>query len=83
MGNVLIHANKPVSKKLGRPTKRASTENIDTGKSKQDIIPTSFNEIRYDQMGNWPETVDKKIGVAYVKLILEQGLQSVTFLYVR
>ena len=34
-------------------------------------------------MGNWPETVDKKIGVAYVKLILEQGIQSVTFLYLR
>ena len=39
LGNAVIHANKPVLKKLGRPTKRSSAGNIETGKSKRAVIP--------------------------------------------
>lgn len=41
------------------PTKRAGAKNIETGKSKPAIIPRLCNEIRYDQIGHWPESVEK------------------------
>ena len=84
LGNAVSQANKPVLKKLGRPTKRSRAGNIETSKSKRAAIPC--NEIRYDQIGRWSEPVEKKnrcrLCQAYSRTYSQAYVQSVTFLYV-
>ena len=82
MKNLLIHANKPVSKKLGRPNKRASAKIIETGKSKRAVIPTPCNEIRYDQIGHWPETFEKKDHCGLCQAYSQTRCSKCSFLYV-
>ena len=61
LGNALIQANKPVHvRRPGRPSKRASCGNCENTHSKRASVPTPCLAIRYDQIGYWPEPVDKK-----------------------
>ena len=61
LGNALIHANKPVHvNKPGRTSKHASCANSESTQSKRASVPTQCSDIRYDQIGHWPEPVDKK-----------------------
>ena len=61
LGNTLIHANKPVLvNRPGGPSKRASCGNSENSQSKCASIPTPCSDIRYNQIGHWPEPVDKK-----------------------
>ena len=59
--NALIHTNKFVDvNKPGRPSKRASHGNSENTPGKRISVPTPCLDIRYDQIGHWPEPVDKK-----------------------
>ena len=61
LGNALIHTNKPVHvNRPGRPSKRASFGNTEITQSKRASVPTPCSDIRYDQIGHWPERIDKK-----------------------
>ena len=61
LGNALIQANKPVHvHRPGRPSKHASCGNCENAQSKRASVPTPCLDIRYDQIGHWPEPVDKK-----------------------
>ena len=59
--NVLIHANKPVDvNKPDRPSNHASCGNSENTQGKHVSVPNPCLDIRYDQIGHWPEPVDKK-----------------------
>ena len=61
LASALIHANKiHVQKQTGRPSKRASLERVQENKRKKAIVPTPCQDVRYDQLGHWPEPVEKK-----------------------
>ena len=61
LGNALIHANKPVyANRPGRPSKSSSCGNRENIQSKRASVPTPCSDIRCDQIGHWPEPVDKK-----------------------
>ena len=62
LGNALIHAHKLVHvNRPGRPSKRASFGNSENTQSKCASVPTPCSDIRYDQIGHWPERIDKNI----------------------
>ena len=62
LGNALIHANnKPVHiNRPGRPSKCTSCANCENTQSKCASVPTPYWDICYNQIGHWPEPVDKK-----------------------
>ena len=61
LGNALIHANKLVyANRPGRPSKRSSCGNSENIQSKRASVPTPCPDIRCDQIGHWPEPVDKE-----------------------
>ena len=61
VGNALIHANKPAHvNRPGRPSKRASCGNSENTQSNRASVPTPCSDICYNQIGHWPEPVDKK-----------------------
>ena len=46
--------------KAGRQSKRSSIDKSAAGPSKKAAVSTPCNDIRYDQVGHWPEAVQKK-----------------------
>ena len=61
LGNASIHASKPVHvNRPVHPPKHSSCGNSENTQSKRASVPTPCSDIRYDQIGHWPETVDKK-----------------------
>ena len=56
--NALINAYKPVVK-VDQLSKRSSFDKSATVSSKKAVVATPFN-ICYDQVGHWPEAVEKK-----------------------
>ena len=59
IANALINAYKVVVK-VDRPSNRSSINESAAGPSKKAAVTTPCNDIRYDQVGHWPEAVEKK-----------------------
>ena len=59
IAEALIHSNKvtPCSSR-GRPPKRRSTEPVTRGK--KPTVPLPVHDVRYDQVGHWPEMQENK-----------------------
>ena len=61
LGKALMHANKASTpNQRGRPSKRQSSSGTSAPSSKRAVVLTPGNDIRYDNIGYWPEAVDKK-----------------------
>ena len=61
LGKVLMHANKaPTPNQRGRASKRQSSSGTNPQSSIGAHVPTPGNDIWYDNIGHWPEAVDKK-----------------------
>ena len=60
LASALMHANKMPRAVIGRPSKRLSNSNVETQPSKKAVVATPCNDICYDQVGHWPEAVEKK-----------------------
>ena len=63
LANSLVHANKPAqNNQRGRPSKRHSIELATSNpkSSKKASVPTPCDAIRYDEIGHWPEAVEKR-----------------------
>ena len=61
IASALIGANKPTpSCSRGRPAKRRSMDTSIPVKGKQPTVRLPVSDIRYDQVGHWPDPVSKK-----------------------
>ena len=59
IGHALIQRGKPVDRQVGRPVKRVSDERIET-RGKQPKTPAPQDDIRFDEVGHWPQRESKK-----------------------
>ena len=61
----LIHANKPVPIPAARGRPRRSTTPSIEKRGREPTVALPFQDKRYDEIGHWPEHVDKKNGCRY------------------
>ena len=59
IAEALTHSNKlKACSSRGRPPKRRSTEPV--ARVKKPTVPLPINDVRYDQVGHWPEMPENK-----------------------